>query len=315
MDKMRILAIDDSTINLATIEQELKDKYEVIPMISGRRALKFLYREKVDLILLDVQMPIMDGIETLKEIRKQKNGITVPVIFLTARKDTTTVIEGSKLGIMDYIVKPFDSTYLHERIERAFKRLGVLPIEAEELYARLCDIRDDIENSKEKTAISKTDEILGYPIDDAITGRMQNVKARLEDGNLNAALSMVQRVIKLVETTMLTPAAALLPISISDINSRLLNILDDLENFKTTDADRKAQDLLRFDLPKIIHRSCFQAMEKIQEYDDDEAENYIRKALQDLKNPENLIKSNGTVMDHTPDPQDIDDYSSQLKGF
>ena len=86
MEKMRILAIDDNTVNLATLEQELKTKYEVIPMISGRRAIKYLYRENVDLILLDVEMPIMDGIETLKEIRAQENGVTVPVIFLTAKR-------------------------------------------------------------------------------------------------------------------------------------------------------------------------------------------------------------------------------------
>ena len=108
MEKMRILAIDDNTVNLATLEQELKSKYEVIPMISGRRAIKYLYREQVDLILLDVEMPIMDGIETLKEIRAQENGVTVPVIFLTAKKDKATVIDGAKLGIMDYITKPFD---------------------------------------------------------------------------------------------------------------------------------------------------------------------------------------------------------------
>ena len=100
MEKMRILVVDDNTVNLATVEQELKEKYEVIPMLSGRRAVKYLYREKVDLILLDVQMPIMDGIETLKTIRTQENGVTVPVIFLTTKKDKLTVVEGAKLGIM-----------------------------------------------------------------------------------------------------------------------------------------------------------------------------------------------------------------------
>ncbi len=129
MDKMKIMVVDDNTVNLATIEQELKDKYEVIPMLTGRRAVKYLYREKVDLILLDVQMPIMDGVETLKEIRTHENGVTVPVIFLTSKKDTQTVLEGSKLGIMDYITKPFDTEDLKERIERVFKRLGVLPME------------------------------------------------------------------------------------------------------------------------------------------------------------------------------------------
>ena len=66
MPKMRILAVDDNVVNLATLEQELKDKYEVIPMISGRRAIKFLQSEDVDLVLLDVQMPVMDGHEATR---------------------------------------------------------------------------------------------------------------------------------------------------------------------------------------------------------------------------------------------------------
>ena len=122
MEKMRILAIDDNTVNLATLEQELKSKYEVIPMISGRRAIKYLYREQVDLILLDVEMPIMDGIETLKEIRAQENGVTVPVIFLTAKKDKATVIDGAKLGIMDYITKPFKLGVLLSRVNALLRR-------------------------------------------------------------------------------------------------------------------------------------------------------------------------------------------------
>ena len=110
MERMRILAVDDNATNLTTIEQELQDTYEVITILTGRRALKFLYQETVDLVLLDVQMPIMDGIETLRQIRSLENGAgaTLPVVFLTALKDKQTVIEGAKLGIMDYITKPFD---------------------------------------------------------------------------------------------------------------------------------------------------------------------------------------------------------------
>ena len=113
MPRMRILAVDDNVVNLATLEQELKDKYEVIPMISGRRAIKFLQSEDVDLVLLDVQMPVMDGLETLQEIRTLENGVTLPVIFLTSTADKVVLLEGSKLGIMDYILKPFDSFDLH----------------------------------------------------------------------------------------------------------------------------------------------------------------------------------------------------------
>lgn len=125
MRRRKIMVVDDSTVNLATIEQGLKEHYEVIPMISGRRAIKYLYTKKVDLILLDVEMPIQNGIETLQEIRKQDNGTAVPVIFLTANKDKATVIKGSELGIMDYVIKPFDADDLVNRIERVFKKLGM----------------------------------------------------------------------------------------------------------------------------------------------------------------------------------------------
>lgn len=122
--RMRILAVDDNIINLATIEQELKSKYEVITVNSGARAVRFLSREQPDLVLLDIQMAVMDGLETLRKIRNLKNGSSIPVIMLTSKKDKDTVIEGSKLGIMDYVIKPFDSQDLHNRIERALKGAG-----------------------------------------------------------------------------------------------------------------------------------------------------------------------------------------------
>lgn len=126
-NRICILAVDDNIINLATIEQELKSKYEVITVNSGARAIRFLGREKPALVLLDVQMAAMDGLETLRKIRNLENGATIPVILLTSKKDKETVIEGTKLGIMDYVVKPFDSQDLHNRIERALKKAGVIP--------------------------------------------------------------------------------------------------------------------------------------------------------------------------------------------
>ena len=126
-NRISILAVDDNIINLATIEQELKSKYEVITVNSGARAIRFLSREKPALVLLDIQMAAMDGLETLRKIRSLENGATIPVILLTSKKDKETVIEGTKLGIMDYVVKPFDSQDLHSRIERALKKAGVIP--------------------------------------------------------------------------------------------------------------------------------------------------------------------------------------------
>lgn len=126
MEKKRILAVDDNAVNLAAIEKTLQDEYEIIPMISGKRAVKYLNCERVDLILLDVKMPEMDGVQTLREIRRLDNGLAVPVIFLTAAEDESASSEGFRLGIMDYITKPFDSADLKKRIDHVFRKIAAV---------------------------------------------------------------------------------------------------------------------------------------------------------------------------------------------
>ncbi len=122
INKLRILAVDDNSISLATIEQALKRDYEVTPLNSGTRAIQYLKRERPDLILLDIQMSGKDGIETLREIREMKSCKEIPVIMLTSKQDKSAVLESSKLGIYDYVLKPFDAQDLHERIDRVLKR-------------------------------------------------------------------------------------------------------------------------------------------------------------------------------------------------
>ncbi|MDE6905726.1 MAG: response regulator [Lachnospiraceae bacterium] len=119
--RMRILVVDDSVINLSTVEQKLKDRYEVITANSGDRALRYLKNEKPDLILLDIKMDNMDGIETLKQIREMENGTDIPVIMLTARGDKRSIVETQRLGICDYVLKPFDPQELRLRIEKALR--------------------------------------------------------------------------------------------------------------------------------------------------------------------------------------------------
>lgn len=86
--RARILVVDDSPINLAAAEQRLKDEYEVIPLNSGVRALRYLKSETPpDLILLDIMMAEKDGIDTLKEIRSLENVANIPVIMLTGVRE------------------------------------------------------------------------------------------------------------------------------------------------------------------------------------------------------------------------------------
>lgn len=121
-NKLTILAVDDNSISLATIEQEFKGSYEVVALNSGLRALQYLKQKTPpDLILLDVQMAPLDGIETLRKIREMESCQEIPVIMLTSQREKQTIVESSKLGINDYVLKPFKTQDLHERIERVLK--------------------------------------------------------------------------------------------------------------------------------------------------------------------------------------------------
>lgn len=119
--KKCILAVDDTAIVLTRISDALRNDYEVITVNSGVRALKCLKERKADLILLDIQMVPMNGIETLQAIRNMKELQDIPVIMLTGVEDKDIVMESAKLGICDYILKPFASEELLKRIARALE--------------------------------------------------------------------------------------------------------------------------------------------------------------------------------------------------
>ena len=122
----RILVVDDAAIILSRIWDALRNDYEVTTINSGVRALKYLEQEKPDLILLDIRMPIKDGIQTLREIRAMEDRGDIPVIMLTGVEDSQFVLESVKLGICDYILKPFHDDDLRNRIQRALEPDGRL---------------------------------------------------------------------------------------------------------------------------------------------------------------------------------------------
>ena len=116
--KKCILAVDDSAIILTRISNTLSKDYEVVTVNSGMRALRYLKEEKPDLILMDIKMAQMDGIETLREIRTMEDREDIPVIMLTGVEDKDVVVESARLGSDDYILKPFYSDELIKRIRR-----------------------------------------------------------------------------------------------------------------------------------------------------------------------------------------------------
>ncbi|NLG05849.1 MAG: response regulator [Clostridia bacterium] len=105
--KKVILVVDDTVINLTYASEVLDQIYKVIPAKSGIKALELLEKITPDLILLDIEMPEMDGYETIKKIKNNPKNANIPVIFLTAHSDKENELTGFKLGAVDFITKPF----------------------------------------------------------------------------------------------------------------------------------------------------------------------------------------------------------------
>jgi len=120
-----LLVIDDDEFQCKLVAKALEaQNYELAFAHSGRDALAILRRLRPDLILLDVIMPLMDGIEMARQIRLVNWLANIPIIMLTGRSDKDTVHECLKAGANDYIVKPFDRSTLVARVAHA---LGTAP--------------------------------------------------------------------------------------------------------------------------------------------------------------------------------------------
>lgn len=121
MDKKTILVVDDEKEIADLIEIHLiSQDYNVLKASNGQEAIKLLEKSDVDLVLLDVMMPKMDGLETLKKIREKK--WTVPVIMVTAKTSETDKIAGLTIGADDYVTKPIKPLELLARVKAQLRR-------------------------------------------------------------------------------------------------------------------------------------------------------------------------------------------------
>lgn len=114
---IKVLAIDDQYDNLAIIQMSLQlEGFEVITCDNGREGLEKAAVEAPEVILLDMMMPHMDGYEVYKHLKRNKTTKNIPVIMLTAIDQPEQMEKAKKLGMQDYITKPFDPLDLANRI-------------------------------------------------------------------------------------------------------------------------------------------------------------------------------------------------------
>lgn len=116
-DKKKILVVDDDPASLSLVLGILSEMYRVYPISSGEDALDFLSMQQPDLMLLDMEMPDMNGKELFSIIKKNQKLSDIPVIFLTGNIDNESEIEAFKIGAADFIRKPINGFVLLKRVQ------------------------------------------------------------------------------------------------------------------------------------------------------------------------------------------------------
>ena len=149
-----ILIVDDNKANLASARVVLSDTYKITAVTMGSQALKFLENNTCDLILLDINMPEMDGFEVLEKIRGIEKCEMLPIIFLTADNDPETENRCLEAGALDFIAKPFVASVMRLRIGRI--------LELEDMRRKLAD--------KLEQKIREVTDIKSKSQQDALTG-------------------------------------------------------------------------------------------------------------------------------------------------
>ena len=135
----QILVVDDNMVSLKQVAAQLAGAYGFSLVKSGSEALALCAREKPHLILLDVNMPEMDGFETIARLKGNADTAGIPVIFLTGDNDAATEIRALESGAVDFIVKPVDKSILHHRVE--------LHLQLHEYQTNLEKMKLEMENS------------------------------------------------------------------------------------------------------------------------------------------------------------------------
>jgi two-component system, cell cycle response regulator len=148
--RARILVADDSLVIRSVLRKQLEEYgHTVIEAVDGVEALQVCRKDPPDVVLLDVEMPNLDGHGVLTALRADVETVDIPVVFLTARSTTEDVVKGLRLGAHDYLGKPFEPAELLARVSAAL---------------RVKRLQDELRlRNTELEAISRVDSLTGLP--------------------------------------------------------------------------------------------------------------------------------------------------------
>ena len=222
-----ILIVDDNTTNLSVLSQALKTaQYKVRMATDGEDALAQVERHQPELILLDIEMPNMDGFETCRRLQANPNTQGIPIIFMTSLADTEKKVKGLSLGAVDYITKPFEASEVLARI-KVHWRLKQL---TDSLERQVSDRTQALEQAQVQLVQQEKLSALG----ELVAGVAHEINNPLGCivGNVNAAEDYINDLLEIIELY-----AEKFPQPGAEIEAKLEEI--DL-------------DYVREDLPKLI---------------------------------------------------------------
>ncbi len=120
----KILLVDDNPSIRRIGKFMLEENYEVVTSNDGKEGVQAAKKENPDLILMDVQMPNMTGIEATKAIKADPKTTNIPIVIVSGQGKDTEVMEGMQAGVEDYVVKPFDAEDLNRKIKKYIRNTG-----------------------------------------------------------------------------------------------------------------------------------------------------------------------------------------------
>ncbi len=227
--KLLIMVVDDMPQNVQVVAGILRNEgFDCIPAISGDQALAVVHKRLPDLILLDIQMPDIDGFEVCRRLQESEETRDIPVIFLTARSSTEDIVKGLKLGAVDYITKPFQQGELllrvrnHLELKLARERLQHYNEELEaKVRERTVALRVAMENEREfKDLHSKFIASVSHQFRTPMTSIMLNADLFLRSMQKGSPFP-AEKVSEMFSDTVLAVKRMM---SMLESNSKFLNI-------------------------------------------------------------------------------------------
>src|SRR5947209_876463 len=165
----KILVVDDEAVLVETIAYNLEQAgYQVTTAADGASALQAAHRETPDLIILDIMLPEMDGLEVCRQLRRESNTSTTPIMMLTARSDEIDKVVGLEVGADDYVTKPFGRRELLARVRALLRRSDYVPANEAE--------RNEQDDSNKVSRASR--ELVAGPLRIDLAGRRVNCRGQ-----------------------------------------------------------------------------------------------------------------------------------------